>query len=206
MMSLVALSKLNNKTSELYSRYSNDPHMIPEYLRYLFKHPIETMHQLSEDALRCWVDTIEEARHIQDSLTRELKGSVCCLYQFLGKDPPASIASTTPTSADLTWPTTDQKDPAPDKKKRKCSKPRIKKRNQRAKISSSSCSFQTTLKRVGFTVGAGHVSLPPTPRRMWIPRRSILVEHGCLQPHEKIDWLNPLWMQHCLSIIDLSIT
>jgi hypothetical protein len=39
-ISSIALSKLHQKTSELYIRYSNDPHMIPEYLRYLFKHPL----------------------------------------------------------------------------------------------------------------------------------------------------------------------
>jgi len=57
--SSVTHSKLCSKATDFYNRYSFDPHMIPEYLQYLFKHPIEVLHQLSEDALRCWVDTIE---------------------------------------------------------------------------------------------------------------------------------------------------
>ncbi len=101
-ISSVALSKLHQKTSELYSRYSNDPHMIPEYLRYLFKHPIAIMHQLSEYALRCWVDTIEEASRLQESLRHEIKSSVHCPYWFLGKDPLTLLASSSPTSTKLT--------------------------------------------------------------------------------------------------------
>jgi hypothetical protein len=78
--SSVTHSKLYSKATDFYNRYSFDPHMIPEYLQYLFKHPIEVLHQLSEDALRCWVDTIEEASRIQDNLHRTSKGSIHCLY------------------------------------------------------------------------------------------------------------------------------
>lgn len=84
-ISSVALSKLHQKTSELYIRYSNDPHMIPEYLRYLFKHPIAIMHQLSEDALRCWVDTIEEASRLQESLRHKIKVASTVCIGFLAK-------------------------------------------------------------------------------------------------------------------------
>jgi hypothetical protein len=129
VVSMVALSKLHDKTSELYCKYSNDPHLIPEYLCYLFKHPVQSMQLLSEDALRCWVDTIEEACHIQDSLNRESKGSVRCLYRFLGKEPPALTASAAPASTDSTGSIADQKDPALDNKEKQRSTPRIRKRN-----------------------------------------------------------------------------
>jgi hypothetical protein len=155
MTSSVALSKLHSKTSELYCRYSNDPHMIPEYLHYLFKRPAQTMHLLLEDALRCCVDNIEEACSIQDSLKHELKGSARCLYWFLGEKTPALIVSMSPSSTDLMGSTTDQTDPALDKKEKRCSNPRIRKRNQRARFAPTSSSFQTTLKRFGFKLGAG---------------------------------------------------
>lgn len=118
------------------------------------------MHQLSEDALRCWVDTIEEASRLQESLRHEIKGSVHCLYWFLGKDPLTLLASSSPTSTNLTGETPDQTAIAPDTKKKRRSKPQIKKRNRRAKHFSPSCTFQTTLRQFGFKAGADQCLSP----------------------------------------------
>jgi hypothetical protein len=148
--SSVTLTKLCSKTTEFYNRYSSDPHMIPEYLRYLFKHPIGVMHQLSEDALRCWVDTIEEASRIQENLQQASKGSIRCLYRFLGRDPPAKLELEQPTNITVGDTPTNQDEPRPRGSQLKPSKPRPRRRHRRAKVAPISEGYQTTLRRYGF--------------------------------------------------------
>jgi Zn finger protein HypA/HybF involved in hydrogenase expression len=155
----VSLSKLHDKTTKFFSQFSNDPHMIPEYLRYLFDNPLETMYKLSEDAIRCWVATIEESCSIQQSLHRASTGSVQCMYRFLGKSPPASLITSLPNKTEPINLSNDQKD-SPSGTVIVNHKQQKQKRQRRSKSISKPRNNQVTLTKFGFRLGVGRCISP----------------------------------------------
>jgi hypothetical protein len=74
--------------SAYYDKFFADPLFIPNHLRHLFSLSPETTVKLSEDAIRCWISTIEEAEQTQLHTQHSMRGSRACLYKFLGKELP----------------------------------------------------------------------------------------------------------------------
>ncbi len=76
------------KVSSLYQQFKEDQFLVPSHLQYLFKSsPTDTV-KMSEDAIRCWISTAEEAEQTQLHTRHSMRGSRACLYKFLGKELP----------------------------------------------------------------------------------------------------------------------
>jgi len=74
--------------SAYYDKFLADSLFIPNHLHHLFSSSPETMVKLSEDAIRCWISTAEEAEQTQLHTRHSMRGSRACLYKFLGKELP----------------------------------------------------------------------------------------------------------------------
>jgi len=59
--------------------------MIPHHLWYLFQKPITYLTSMDEDAIRCWLATIEESKQAQSYISKKSIKSRECLYKFLGR-------------------------------------------------------------------------------------------------------------------------
>jgi hypothetical protein len=53
--------QLREEAEAAYHRLENDPHIIPQACRYLFHRPLETIQEMGEDSLRCWLAFVHEA-------------------------------------------------------------------------------------------------------------------------------------------------
>jgi hypothetical protein len=73
------IKESHSKVVSLYNAFNNGPFSIPQHLRYLFDRPLATSLKMSEDAICCWVNTVEEALRTQKLIQQKSTYSRNCM-------------------------------------------------------------------------------------------------------------------------------
>lgn len=85
--------------STLYQQFKDDTFLVPSHLQYLFKSSPSGTVKMSEDGIRCWISTVEEAILAQQTVMSTMQWSKECLYKFLGKELPSTTPRPNPSPA-----------------------------------------------------------------------------------------------------------